>query len=170
MSFLLSLTLICFKIYAPKTSSYFTKLCTNFLFMVMHTSTWLNTNCLLAQTLICLHTHTHTNTLRTFQNVCQNPCVRQRFPLTPPLLLFSSPPSSHLSFPIKTPAKTRSAIFSILVLFYHSVSICGSKELQRASWLLTSAVPCCRGRQGTGERERTKKWGIENGMGRQKWA
>ncbi len=60
MSFLLSLTLICFKIYAPKTSSYFTKWCTNFLFMVMHTSTWLNTNCLLAQSLICLHTHTQT--------------------------------------------------------------------------------------------------------------
>jgi len=86
----------------------YSRLCANFLFTFIHTSTLLNTDCLLAQiphlhshtqtqtrTHRQTHTHTHTQVFRIFQqNMCQNVRVKDRSPSTPPLLLFSSSPIS----------------------------------------------------------------------------
>ncbi len=171
------------KKYAPKTSSYFTTLCTNFLFMVTHNSTRLNTDCLLAQSLICLHslthshthtlththTHTHTQVFRTFQqNVCQKcACERQRSPLTPPLLLFSSPPISL--FP-SGPRQRHAVLFLAYWCFFISQCLFVAQKNYRGlpgCWRqqCRAAEAYRESEKGRESRGRTKKWGIEKWHG-----
>lgn len=79
------------------------------------------------------------------------------FSLSLPLLFSSAlslPFLSQCSIPIRSnSSKDMLRLFiGRVVLFYQPVSICGTPEVQRASWLLTSAVQRCR------EMEGGRKW------------